>query len=80
VTPSAGTGFTLRPLIRAKCRNLTGHGPDGKKKVDVFLPSESDVCVGSLGKAGFQYSTVWGKTCYPPRLFGLLTPDATGRD
>jgi len=52
-TLPAGTCFTLRPLIRAKCRHLTGHGPDGKKKDDVFLPSESDSWCRHLGKAGF---------------------------
>jgi len=28
---------------------VPGHGPDGKKKTDVFLPSESEVLSGTLG-------------------------------
>ena len=34
-------GVPLRPLIRAISCRVPGHGPGGKKKSDVFLPSET---------------------------------------
>jgi len=33
--------YTLRPLIRAFFAKVPGQGPEGKKKTDVFLPSEN---------------------------------------
>jgi len=39
---------TLKPLIKAKCSNLTGHGPDGKNGGGVSLPSSKTTFWGLL--------------------------------
>ena len=73
--PNKEIGYLpLRPLIKNFSGNLTGHGPDGKKNTDVFLPSESYTFVRSLYQAWpFDYTgvfQVFQKNCvfFPKKL------------